>query len=241
MMYYNNEMKKFYIVGINNEEIKNEFINLGFVLDKDGPDFVISFGGDGTLLKSEFEYPGVPKLFLKNTNVGKLAQNKKNQEIIDGFVKGHYFTKEYKKLKITLNNKQSLIAANEINIHNANPRSAIRFKIKVDDDYLHHELIGDGVIIANALGSTGYYKSITDSYFEVGIGVAFNNSTEAADHVVLDSRRKIKIEITRGPAEVFADNQEEFFDVKEGDVLDVGEIEETIKLIRIHDDILEQE
>lgn len=240
-MYYNIAMKKFYIIGINNEEIKNEFIGLGFVLDKDSPDFVISFGGDGTLLKSEFQYPGIPKLFLKNTNVGKLAQNKKNQEVVDGFVQGHYFIKEYKKLKITLDSAQSLIAANEINIHNANPRSAIRFKIKVDNDYLHHELIGDGVIIANALGSTGYYKSITDSYFEVGIGVAFNNSTEAADHVVLDAKRKIKIEITRGPAEVFADNQEEFLNVNEGDILEVEEIAETIKLIRIHDDILEQE
>ncbi len=234
-------MKKFYIIGINNEEIKDEFIGLGFVLDKDNPDFVISFGGDGTLLKSEFEYPGIPKLFLKNTNVGKLAQNKKNQEIIDGFVNGHFFIKEYKKLKITLNHDKFLIACNEINIHNANPRSAIRFKIKVDDDYLHHELIGDGAIIANALGSTGYYKSITDSYFEVGIGVAFNNSTEAADHVVLDAKRKIKIEITRGPAEVFADNQEEFLNAKEGDVLEIGEMEETVKLIRIHDEILEQE
>lgn len=240
-MYYNIAMKKFYIIGINNEEIKDEFIGLGFVLDKDNPDFVISFGGDGTLLKSEFEYPGIPKLFLKNTNVGKLAQNKKNQEIIDGFVNGHFFIKEYKKLKITLNHDKFLIACNEINIHNANPRSAIRFKIKVDDDYLHHELIGDGAIIANALGSTGYYKSITDSYFEVGIGVAFNNSTEAADHVVLDAKRKIKIEITRGPAEVFADNQEEFLNAKEGDVLEIGEMEETVKLIRIHDEILEQE
>lgn len=234
-------MKKFYVIGLNIEDIKTQFINHGFVLDEYNPDFVVSFGGDGTLLKSEFIYPNVPKLFLKNTNVGKLAQNKKNQEVIDGFIKNNYFIKEYKKLKVTLNEKRYLIASNEINIHNANPRSAIRFRIKVDNDYLHHELIGDGVIIANPLGSTGYYKSITDSYFEIGIGVAFNNSTEAADHVVLDSKRNIKIEITRGPAEVFADNQFDFLKAEEGDILEIVEIEDTIKLIRIHDDILEQE
>lgn len=233
-------MKKFYIIGADSDQYKDIFTDLGFVVDKHNPDFVVSFGGDGTLLTSEFHYPGIPKLFLKNTAIGKLAQNKKNQEIIDGFVQGRYFIKEYNKLKVTLNGDTHLVAGSEINIHNTNPRSAIRFKIKVDDDYLHHELIGDGVIIANALGSTGYYRSITDSYFEVGIGVAFNNSTEAADHVVLDAKRKIKIEVTRGPAEIFADNQDVFFNAQEGDVLEISEISKTVKLIRIHDEILEQ-
>ena len=43
----------------------------------------------------------------------------------------------------------------------------------------------------------------------MGIGLAFNNSTEQSDHMVLKDQSVIKIRIIRGPAVIYADNQKE--------------------------------
>lgn len=229
-------MNKFNVFGDNSQMIKEEFVALGYEYDEGSPDFVISYGGDGTLLRSETAYPEVPKLFLKNTNIGKLAQNKKNQEVVEAFVKGRYFIKEYDKLTAIINQSEALVGASEITIHNKDPRSGIRYKVRIDSEDLHHELIGDGLIVCNPLGSTGYYRSITDSYFEIGIGVAFNNSTEQADHVVLSDKRKIEIEITRGPAIVFADNQDKMLELGVSDKILISKSDKKFKLIRVNDD-----
>ncbi len=227
-------MKTFCVYGDNGEEVESVFLSLGFEIDTEYPDFVISYGGDGTLLRSEYAYQGVPKLFLKNTKIGKLAQNKANEEVISEFASGNYFIREYNKIECRINNDQTLIGAMEITLHNQDPRSAVRYNVYIDGEGLHHELIGDGVIVCNPLGSTGYYRSITDSYFEVGIGLAFNNSTEQADHVVLSSDRQIEIEITRGPGIVFADNQDMITEVGVGDRLYIQESKYIMRLIRVN-------
>ena len=51
----------------------------------------------------------------------------------------------------------------------------------------------------------------------IGIGLAFNNSTERSDHMILKEDAKIELEITRGPAVVFADNQNGQIELNIGD------------------------
>lgn len=225
------KFQKFSIVGDNSEATKELFSKSGYIFDEKSPDFVISYGGDGTLLRSEYVYPSIPKLFIKNTKLGKLAQKKENAEIIEEFFRGDYKIKSVKKIEAIINGKDRLLGGCEITLHNANPRSGVRYKVKIDDEEIHHELIGDGIIVCNSLGSTGYYKSITDSYFETGIGLAFNNSTEQADHIVLRNDRRIIITVTRGPGIIFADNQEEAYPLQEGDVIEFFESRKDMHLI----------
>lgn len=226
--------KQFTIFGNNNDKVKQLFLDKGYVLNDAHPSFVISYGGDGTLLKSEFLHPSIPKLFIKNTKIGKLAQKKENSEIIDRFISGNYRVKKIKKIEAVLNGAKRIFGATEITLHNEDPRNAIRYTVKIDDEQIHHELIGDGIIVCNSLGSTGYYRSITDSYFEVGIGLAFNNSTEQSDHIVLRNNRHIFITIIRGPAVVFADNQDESFILHEGDTIEFFESHRDFNLIEVH-------
>ncbi len=227
-------MKKFSIVGHDNEKVKQTFIGKGYIFDEKKPEFVISYGGDGTLLKSEYLYPAIPKLFIKNTKIGKLAQKKENEEIISGFINNKYNIKKIKKIEAVINGEEKIIGTAEITLHNSDPRNAIRYKVRIDKEDIHHELIGDGVIVCNSVGSTGYYRSITDSYFEVGIGLAFNNSTEQSDHIVLNNNRHIYITITRGPAIIFGDNQEKFFNIKDGGVVEFFESKKVFNLIEVH-------
>jgi NAD+ kinase len=76
----------------------------------------------------------------------------------------------------------------------------------VDDHEFGHEIVGDGVVVSTPFGSTAYYRSITRGIFHLGIGLAFNNSIEQVDHLVLREDATIRVRITRGPAVVVADN-----------------------------------
>jgi NAD+ kinase len=223
---------KVLIFGDNKNKIEPLVKKFGFDVVENDPEFVISYGGDGTLIRSEFEFPGVPKVVLKNSRVCKVCHKISNEEVLERMQQNKFIIKESWKLEAIIKN-ESLYALNEIVIHNQNPQHCIRYKVLVDDKELGNEIIGDGIVIATPFGSTAYYRSITDSFFEVGIGVAFNNSTEQSDHVVLKENRKIKIKITRGPAMVYADNQPRVLEVKEGDEILIQKSSQVAKIISV--------
>jgi NAD kinase len=201
---------------------------------KDNPDIVVTFGGDGTFFKSEFLYPNVPKVYLKYSRIGKLANDKSNEKLISHIVKGEYKIEEKTKLEISYKNKK-MFAMADILIHNHNPFAAIRMKVSLDNKLIQNsEIIGDGILISTQIGSTGYYKSITRSYFESDdqIGLAFNNAIDQVSHIVLKKDRVIKIEITRGIADIFADNQQDKWDLDIGDILEIKASHDKVKILK---------
>ncbi len=172
------------------------------------PNFVVaSYGGDGTFMKAEEKYPGIPKLAIRRSRVCKLCSNLPTEEIFRKLSVGEYIIKEELKIEAIFDGAR-LVGLNEIIVHNVDPRRAIRYEIFVNGKKVGHEIIGDGVIVSTPHGSTGYYRSITDSFFEVGIGVAFNNSTEQSDHMVLKESSEIVVKIIRGKAVIYADNSD---------------------------------
>ncbi len=192
-----------------------------FEVVTEDPEIVISYGGDGTFFRSEFLYPGVPKVYLKHSRIGKLAHKKDNEAILRHIVLGEYTVESRTKLDVLASGK-ALTAFGDILVHNKNPRAGIRCIVEIDGERLQEEdIIGDGLLIATQVGSTGYYKSITRSYFESDeqIGLAFNNAIEQINHVVLKKERVITVTVTRGPVEVFADNQEESLLLEKGEVM----------------------
>lgn len=204
-----------------------------FEIVETNPEVVMSYGGDGTLMEAEHLYPEIPKLYLRNSHIAKLAhQTKENEEILEHFIKGEYKILECIKLEATANGK-TLVGLNDIVVHNENARHAIRYIVQINDEDVSNEIIGDGLVFATPLGSTGYYRSITDSSFEIGIGLAFNNSTEQSDHIVLKENRIIKIRITRGPAFCYADNQKEYIELLEGEIVEVRKSHLIGKIIRV--------
>lgn len=205
----------------------------GFNLVKFNPEFVASCGGDGTLMKSECDFPGVPKIILRSSRVCKKCHQMTNEEVLQKVIKGEYTIENYFKVAAKVDNKE-IIGLNEIIVHNKDPRQAIRYEIFINNIRVGGEIIGDGVVISTPFGSTGYYRSITDSFFEVGIGVAFNNSTEQSDHMVLSENSEVKIKIMRGPAFVYADNQDKFIEVKTGEELIVKKSKHIAKIVKIN-------
>ena len=211
---------KITIFGKNKEKIKGVVSAAGFEIVREKPEFIISYGGDGTLMHAEAEYPGVPKILLKDSYICKKCSPLPNDEVLAKIANKKFRIEELMKLEVATGGKK-LYGMNDIIVHNKDPRHAIRYSISVNNKLIDHHVIGDGIVAATPFGSTGYYRSITDSFFELGIGLAFNNSIEQSDHMVLKEDSTIKIKIIRGPALVYADNQENKIEINEGDEVEI--------------------
>lgn len=223
---------KISIVSKNNDEIEILKKDKDFEVVEKNPDFVISHGGDGTLMKAEHKFPGIPKILLCDSKICKKCSPYSNEEILQRIKNGEYSIEESWKLEAEANGKK-VMGMNDIIVHNRDARHAIRYRLWNNNQEIGKEIIGDGVVIATPFGSTAYYRSITDSFFEVGIGIAFNNSTEQSDHIIVKEDSVIKIKITRGPALVYADNQEEFIELEKDDEVTIKRSNQIVKIVKI--------
>lgn len=191
------------------------------VRPEDDPDaLMICYGGDGAMLGAEFRYPGRLKMPVRDYETAPHCAKHSIEWQVDAMLQGQLKTFELKKLAGTLGNTK-YYAVNDIFIHNTNNVSALRYQVKIDDEIYAREVVGDGVGVSTVHGSTAYYRSITHGSFRVGIGIAFSNSTELLNHLVLQETSVIKVRILRGPSELVYDNSPDVTPLHEGDVITI--------------------
>lgn len=198
------------------ELIEKELPKYNLKLVKTNPDMVIAFGGDGSLMFSEQAFPDVPKVLLF------MERNKKYRgvdfsEVLMKIEEGAYKIKKIMRLCALLNGKTEICGMNDVNIHYC-PPCALRYDVKVGDKEFK-DLIGDGLIISSPYGSEAYYKSITRKSFKRGIGIAFNNTTEAVKPLVVKDDEVIKVKITRGPGVLTCDCNKDVLSLKSKDTI----------------------
>jgi NAD+ kinase len=181
-------------------------------------------------MRSETEFPGIPKIILRNSKICKLCSSLSNTEVLKRVSENKFSIEKFWKLRLVAKGKE-FNALNDVSVHNSDPRRAMRYRLLVNGIEVGDQIIGDGIVVATPFGSTGYYRSITDSFFELGIGIAFNNSTEQSDHMVLRDTSEIRIAIARGPASVYADNQEREIVVGEGSEIVITKSSEVGSLV----------
>lgn len=210
---------KVLLTGKNAKNIADLVETFGFEITTSHPDVVISYGGDGTLLFSERLYPGIPKLPIRDSQICIKCPFHSEEDLLKQLSANALKLKEYKKLETTILYK-TLTALNDFVVRNTTPIHAIRFNVNRHpepvsgsaDDRL---LIGDGIVLSAAFGSTGYFKSITGRSFETGFGLAFNNTTEKLSPVFLKEEDLITFKLMRGTATLSFDNNPDIFKVDE--------------------------
>ena len=175
------------------------------VVDRN-PELVISYGGDGALLGAERDFPGVPKCPLRDRRTHPKCPEHDEAAVLELLMAGRLAESRLSKLTAETGAHQRVTGMNDIVVSKENITSAVRFRLWLDDELCENQIVGDGLVVATPFGSTGYYRSITHSLFRVGIGLAFNNTTEPLDHLVVNDGTVVTIEIIRGPALLLADN-----------------------------------
>jgi NAD+ kinase len=222
---------------IERKRIEEILSKSGFKIVNKNPEFILCYGGDGTILFSERKFPSIPKLIVKDVKTSRICRkydvpSTKIKAVLQKIKLKKFRIIEEMKLEAKIK-KKKLVALNEIQVHNKLPTRAIRFSLKVNGKYFD-DLIGDGVIIATPFGSTAYYSSVGGRKFKKGIGIAFNNLyMRKIRSFVVPENSKVIVKIKRGPALLLADNYEKFIELREGSKVVIKKSKEKAKFIDV--------
>jgi NAD+ kinase len=211
--------------------VEASFLALGFVVS-DQPDFVIALGGDGTLLRAERAYPGIPKALLRDSKVGNLSLQATADELALAIRDKRFVTRECDCLEAEVHGV-TYRAANDVIVRNARLTQAIRFELQVNGVVLPGEFIGDGLVVATPLGSGAYYNTLTRSVFSSGFGVAFNNIHNKNQPPLLLAQCDLVIRVLRGPANLGVDNSDHVLELADGDEVVVRQSLTPLRLISL--------
>lgn len=140
--------------------IFNSYENL-----KERADFLISIGGDGTLLRAAtyVKDSEIPIIGINTGRLGFISSISANQidESINNLLKNNYSINERTLLTLDTKNrlfKDNNFALNEVAVSKKDTSSMIRIDAYVDDEYLN-TYWADGLVVSTPTGSTGYSLS----------------------------------------------------------------------------------
>ena len=223
------DLKTDVVIDYDDEDYHVKLANIKIANDH----LVIAHGGDGTLLGAAHLFKNNEILPIRDSRTAPVCSEHTYEKILENYLNKKLICNTYPKLigsAVSSDQIINLYGINDIFIHNVNRVAAVRYRVFIDDELYADEIVGDGAGVATILGSTAYYRSITNSTFRVGIGLAFSNSTEITNHLVLDENSIIKLQITRGPAVMVADNVAEQIILKEGDTVEIKKSDKVAKI-----------
>lgn len=217
--------------GRNLGDIEPVLRQFGVEIVEHDPEIVLTYGGDGALLGAEREFPGVPKCPVRDSRSCPKCERHDEKSILADLLAGRLNRDRVTKVQAVMDNGARVVGLNDVVLDRENPASAIRYRIWIDDSPYADHIVGDGLVLASPFGSTGYYRSITHSLFATGIGLAFNNATEVVNHLVMQETANIRVEILRGNALLFADNDTEKHRMQTGSQATLSQAPETATIL----------
>jgi len=132
---------------------------------KENADFLLSIGGDGTLLKAVtfVRESNIPIMGINTGRLGFISSISAGQidDAINDILKGNFKINERALLELTTENnlfKEKNFALNEVAISKKDTSSMIRIDAFVDNEFLN-TYWADGLVISTPTGSTGYSLS----------------------------------------------------------------------------------
>ncbi|RLJ08785.1 MAG: hypothetical protein DRP16_00635 [Candidatus Aenigmatarchaeota archaeon] len=225
-------MKFFVCSRLKKDFISKEIKSHGFKIDRQKPDFVFVYGGDGTILEAERKYPGVLKIPIR-THPSKHAEKfytpKQLKKIFKSIKTGKYKIKKFEKVECSFKGRK-LTGLNEIQVHNAKPYRPLRFSLNVDGKIIP-DLIGDGVIISTPYGSTAYYSVIGGKPFSKGLMLGFNNVIERKKPVRI--KKYAKLRVIRETGWIISDNNPKMLKIKPNEQVLIKKSKDTARFVMI--------
>ena len=205
-------------------------------------DFVISIGGDGTILRSANEIGelSIPIIGLNKGRLGFLANSP--IEIIDSIIEkiknSNYRISERTIIQVEFEGKTKN-ALNEISVSRKNTTSLITIDTKLNEQYLN-TYWADGLIISTPTGSTGYSLScggpiiMPDSKNLVLTPIAPHNLN--ARPLVISDNKKIEISINGRENEYFVSADSQIFSVNIDSKINISKAPYFLKMVEFEED-----
>ena len=205
-------------------------------------DYVISIGGDGTILKSAKEIGEllIPIVGLNKGRLGFLANSK--VEIIDDILnklkKKEFNISERSIIKAEFEGLNKF-ALNEISVSRKNTTSLITIETKIDYQYLN-TYWADGLIVSTPTGSTGYSLScggpiiMPDAKNFVLTPIAPHNLN--ARPLVISDRKKIEISINGRENECFISVDSKIYSISIDSSVIISKASHYLNMVEFKDD-----
>ncbi|MAB95215.1 MAG: NAD kinase [Flavobacteriales bacterium] len=158
--------EEFYVFLQNNIRLTNKKATFNsYESLKENADFLLSIGGDGTLLKAVtfVRESNIPIMGINTGRLGFISSISAGQidDAINDILKRNFIINERALLELTTENnlfKEKNFALNEVAISKKDTSSMIRIDAFVDDEFLN-TYWADGLVISTPTGSTGYSLS----------------------------------------------------------------------------------
>jgi len=203
--------------------------------------FMISMGGDGTMLRlaHKYEHLDAPMLGINLGHLGFMADvpipdiYPSLQDLLNGSYKIH----ERVMIQGEALHGQRCFAVNDIVVHRGRNPSLVEIAIHVDGDYLN-TFEADGVIIATPNGSTAYSLAaggpILSPNLEALVLTPISPHTISNRPIVLTAGQEIQIQYLSDydPVEVRADGLVHH-DLQTGDVFRINRAPKNFKLVSL--------
>lgn len=241
-------MVRLAIIGHNEEDkkyIEENVVKLSHKIVKEKPELVISYGGDGSFLYAEHNYPHVPKIITRNKSICNLCiENLSLKNMLEQYTAKEYSIIAVPYLEITIKRhtgkKEKIFAVSDVTIRNKDQFHAIRFDIKTNEEK-HEHIIGDGIVSANKLGIRGYFYSITkkdirnESDFSKNIATAINNATSSKREYFISN--EVWFNLKRNEASLTVDNLKRVINLYENDQVYIRLSKKCSRIITFEEEI----
>ncbi|NSW91362.1 MAG: NAD(+)/NADH kinase [Firmicutes bacterium] len=208
---------------------------------------VICLGGDGTFLKvARMVYKkNLPILGINLGNLGFLTEVEKNdiEDAIDRLMRGDYIIEERMMLEASIIRDGKVIrkdtALNDVVISRGALSRILHLKTYINGEFVDM-FPGDGLIISSPTGSTAYSLSAGGPIVEPDIDLII--ISPICPHILYSrsiitaGNRMVKAVVDEDyshKAMVTVDGQKGY-EIRGGDVIDIGKSNYTIKLIRVN-------
>lgn len=149
--------------------------------EQQNKNFVVSYGGDGTLLRTFHQ--NKQKSIIPIRNYGMCD---KHAGLINDLLNGTSLCKtDFRYYQADLLEHEDHVAMSEIQMISADPTCCLRFDVYVNGNIYMENVIANGFVLATKLGATGYFKSVTRTLFRDGIGLGFICPTYGINNLIL--------------------------------------------------------
>lgn len=198
-----------------------------------GADFILTLGGDGTLLHVSCKYAhlGIPYVGINVGTLGFLTAEEADgwQKAIDRLIASRYFISERMTVEAVVGDRK-LRAVNEVVVRGL--YRVVDLAISVSEEKFL-EVVGDGVIVSTQTGSTGYSLSaggpIVDPDLNCLQVTPINPIGLPIPSVVLSPDDIVEIQVKKGEEIMLIADGQEHTRLEFGDVVRVSRGQHTIK------------